>query len=145
MATTSTPPCFPLTGLVWLSACFRDALLQASGFPTQSFRHPQSTCMWAMVSIGSMVFSSLSKPSPFLSENNSPIGGICSPVQLPHSRDVISQAPSNPDVKRCPASDRYCRFDLPAVVEQLFGPFRSLFRGNIDEEKSLPLVAIQPG
>ena len=44
-----------------------------------------------------------------------------------------------------PPLDRYCRFDLPAVVEQLFGPFRSLFRGNIDEEKSLSLVAIQPG
>ena len=44
-----------------------------------------------------------------------------------------------------PLLDRYRRFDLPAVVEQLFGPFRSLFRGNIDEEKSLSLVAIQPG
>ena len=64
---------------------------------------------------------------------------------VPHSRDVIPPATPNPDVKRCLASDRYCRFDLPAVVEQLFGPFRSLFRGNIDEEKSLALVAIQPG
>ena len=65
--------------------------------------------------------------------------------KLPHSRDVIPPATPNPDVKRCLASDRYCRFDLPAVVEQLFGPCRSLFRGNIDEEKSLSLVAIQPG
>jgi hypothetical protein len=48
-------------------------------------------------------------------------------------------------VSRLNQSDRYCRFDLPAVVEQLFGPFRSLFGGNIDEEKSFSLVAIQPG
>ena len=49
------------------------------------------------------------------------------------------------ELKRFLGSDWYFCFDLPAVVEQLFGPFRSLFRGNIDEEKSLALVAIQPG
>ena len=46
---------------------------QASGSPTPSFRHQQSTCMWAMVSNGSILFSSLSTPSLFLSESNSPV------------------------------------------------------------------------
>ena len=66
-------PCFPFKGLVWLSACFRDAL----------GRHQQSTCIWAMVSIGSMVISSLSTTSPSLSENNSPIPGMSSHKALP--------------------------------------------------------------
>ena len=42
-------------------------------------------------------------------------------------------------------SDRYFCFNLPVIIDKLFGQFRGLFRGNIDEEKSLPLVAIQPG
>ena len=48
---------------------------QALGLQMQSFRAQQSTCMWAMVmvSFGSMVFSSLSTQSPFLSWSNSPI------------------------------------------------------------------------
>ena len=78
------PPCFPLTGLVWLSACFRDALgrhqasrRHRSGISTHLHATTvigvQMATVTAMVSIGSMVFSSLNTPSPFLSENNSPI------------------------------------------------------------------------
>ena len=81
-----------------------------------------------------MVFFSLKTPSPFPVENNSPIQGMPSHDSLLHL-----------DVKRFPASDRYCRFDLPTVVGQFFTPFRGVLSGNIDEEKFLSLVAIQPG
>ena len=87
-----------------------------------------------VVGLGSLVVLLAQASSTFLLERSSP-----------RSRYVVAQDPPNLGVKRFSASDRYCCFDLPAVVSQLFGSFRSLFRGNIDEEKSLPLVAIQPG
>jgi hypothetical protein len=52
-----------------------DAIFQASAIhlhATQVIGVQIATAI-AMVSIGSMVFSSLNKPSQFLSENNSPI------------------------------------------------------------------------
>ena len=44
-----------------------------------------------------------------------------------------------------PPLDWYCRFDLPSVVGELLSSLGSVFRSNIDEEKSFSLVAIQPG
>ena len=44
---------------------------QASGSPTPSFRHQQSTCMWAMVAMEASCSPSLRTPSPFLSQKNS--------------------------------------------------------------------------
>ena len=67
------------------------------------------------------------------------------PGQIPHFRDAFPPFSPNLEVKRFPDSDRYCCFDLPAVVGQLFAHLGSVFRRNIDEEKSLSLVAIQPG
>ena len=141
---TINAPCFPLTGPISLSACFRDAL----GRHQAPDAIVQASAIHLHVGDGE-----LCKHCVPLSEHN-----ISVPVQeqLPHlrgffasaapqSRDVVPRVPPNPDVKRFLGSDRYFRFDLPAVFEQLFGPFRSLFRGNIDEEKSLSLVAIQPG
>ena len=121
--------------------------------PSAGIRVPDAIVQVAAIHLY-VVDCELWKHGVLLSEHS-----ISVPVseKLPYLRDlftsaappfqgrVIPPATPNPDVKRCLASDRYCRFDLPAVVEQLFGPFRSLFRGNIDEEKSLPLVAIQPG
>ena len=75
--------------------------------------------------------------------SNSP--ELASWVQFPSASSFFRALSSTSVASAPPPLDRYCRFDLPAVVEQLFGPFRSLFRGNIDEEKSLSLVAIQPG
>ena len=46
---------------------------------------------------------------------------------------------------RSPESDWYFCFDLPAFIGQFFCPLGGVFRRNIDEEKSLSLVAIQPG
>ena len=77
-------PLLSLTGLVWLSACFRDALgrHQASRRHGSGIRNPlgydhrdrsSDGTFSAMVSLGSMVFSSLNTASAFLSENNSPI------------------------------------------------------------------------
>ena len=68
--------CFLLAGLVQLSAFFRDPLgrHQASAIHLQAatVTGVQIATATATVSIGSMVFSSLNTPSPFLSENNSP-------------------------------------------------------------------------
>ena len=47
--------------------------------------------------------------------------------------------------QRLPESDWYCCFDLPAFTSQFLFPLGGVFRRNIDEEKCLPLVAIQPG
>ena len=71
-------------GLVWLSACLRDALgrHQASRRHGSGIRNPLGCdhsdpspdgTFSAMVSLGSMVFSSLNTASAFLSENKSPI------------------------------------------------------------------------
>ena len=77
-------PCFSLMGHVCLSACFRDAfgsyqasqrIFQASAIHLQAatVTGVQMATVNAMVSIGSIVFSSLNTPSQSLSENNSPI------------------------------------------------------------------------
>ena len=74
-------PCFPLTGQVWLSETpsagirLADAIVQASAIHLHATTviGVQMATVTAMASIGSMVFSSLNTPSPFLSENNSPI------------------------------------------------------------------------
>ena len=67
------------------------------------------------------------------------------PGQIPHFRDAVPRFTPNLEERRFPASDRYCCLDLPAFVRQLFAPLGGVFRRNIDEEKSLSLVAIQPG
>ena len=66
-------PLISFYGACMAFSLFQRRPRQASGSPTESFRHLTPTCMWAMVSIGRMVFSSLNTPSPFLFENNSPI------------------------------------------------------------------------
>ena len=52
-----------------------DAIVQASAIHLHATTviGDQMATVTAMASIGSMVFSSLNTPSPFLSENNSPI------------------------------------------------------------------------
>ena len=52
-----------------------DAIFQASASHLHATKviGVQMATVTAMVSMGSMVFSSLNKPSPSLSENNSPI------------------------------------------------------------------------
>ena len=83
MAAISAPQ-LSLDGSCMAFSLFQRRPRQASGFPTPSFRHQlhlhattvngvQMATVTAMVSIGSIVFSSLNTPSPFLSENNSPI------------------------------------------------------------------------
>ncbi len=66
-------PLLSLDGSCMAFSLFQRRPRQASGSPTPSFRHQQSTCMWAMVSNGSILFSSLSTQSLFLSESNSPV------------------------------------------------------------------------
>ena len=86
MAVISAPQ-LSLDGSCMAFSLFQRRPRQASGFPTPdaivqasaihlhatTVNGVQMAMVTAMVSIGSIVFSSLSTPSPFLSENNSPI------------------------------------------------------------------------